>query len=144
MNPERINEISQFIHAAFPEANLKIVELNDEETVVHFPIDKRHWRPGGSVSGPTLFAAADAALYIAILGRFEAMKAAVTTALNINFLNKAHGNTVIVAKCRLLKIGSRQVVGEVSLFDQNTDELVAHATGTYALPANLVRKKQAN
>lgn len=132
--PDRIEEISAFIHQAFPEADLKIVELNEEKTVVHFPVGQRHWRPGGSVSGPTLFSAADATLYIAIMGRLGAVSEAVTTALNINFLSKAVGETVIVAECRLLKVGASLVVGDIWLFDQMTDKLVAQATGTYALP----------
>ena len=129
-----ISQISDFIHQAFPEANLEIKSIADTATVVHFPIEQKHLRPGGSVSGPTVFAAADASLYIAILGHLGPVIGAVTSGLSINFLNKAMGQTVIVATCQLLKVGKRQVVGEVKLVDERSQLLIAQATGTYSIP----------
>ena len=47
-----------------------------------------HLRPGGTISGPSLFALADLALYVAILAQIGRVPLAVTTNLNINFLRK--------------------------------------------------------
>ena len=42
-------------------------------------------RPGGTLSGPTMMALADAAMFASILGRLGRLEMAVTTNLNINF-----------------------------------------------------------
>ena len=45
-------------------------------------------RPGGTISGPTMMALADFAMYVAILASIGWVPLAVTTNLNINFLRK--------------------------------------------------------
>jgi acyl-coenzyme A thioesterase PaaI-like protein len=40
----------------------------------------------------------------------------------------------LIAECRLLKLGRRLAVGEVAIRSQGEDEIVCHATGTYAIP----------
>jgi uncharacterized protein (TIGR00369 family) len=93
----------------------------------------RHLRPGGTVSGPSMFALADLSLYVAILASIGPEVLTVTTNLNINFMRKPEPKDLI-GTCRLFKLGKRQVVGEVALCSDGSDELVAHATGTYARP----------
>jgi acyl-coenzyme A thioesterase PaaI-like protein len=39
-----------------------------------------------------------------------------------------------LAETKLLKIGKRLVVGEVSIFSDGIDEPVAHVTSTYSVP----------
>jgi acyl-coenzyme A thioesterase PaaI-like protein len=58
----------------------------------------------------------------------------VTTSLNINFLKKP-GLAALEAECRLLKIGKRLAVGEVSIRSDGDEDLVAHATVTYSIPS---------
>jgi acyl-coenzyme A thioesterase PaaI-like protein len=58
----------------------------------------------------------------------------VTTNLNINFLKKPAPRDLLgVAK--LLKLGKRLAVGDVSIRSEGEDDLVAHATATYSIPA---------
>lgn len=95
---------------------------------------ERHLRPGGTISGPTMMALADLALYVAILAQIGPVALAVTTSLNYNFLRKP-GQAALIGEARLLKLGKRLAVGEVSLFSQGESELVCHATGTYSIPA---------
>ncbi|WP_417487780.1 PaaI family thioesterase [Maricaulis sp.] len=92
-----------------------------------------HLRPGGTVSGPTLFTLADFAAYAVILGHVGRQALAVTTNLNINFLRKAPPGPV-VGECRLLKLGSRLAVTECDIKVDGTDDLIAHASATYSLP----------
>jgi uncharacterized protein (TIGR00369 family) len=93
----------------------------------------RHLRPGGTISGPSMFALADAALYAAVLAQVGLRALAVTTNLNINFLRRPEpGN--LIGEARLLKLGKRLAVGEVLIHSEATEELVAHATGTYSIP----------
>lgn len=95
---------------------------------------ERHLRPGGTISGPTMMALADLALYVAILAQIGPVGLAVTTSLSYNFLRKP-GQTALIAEATLLKLGKRLAVGEVRLFSQGDDEMVCHATGTYSIPA---------
>ena len=90
-------------------------------------------RPGGSISGPTMMALADEATYALIFAHVGAELMAVTTSLNINFLKKP-APAALVAECRLLKIGKRLAVGEVSIRSEGEEDLVAHATSTYSIP----------
>jgi uncharacterized protein (TIGR00369 family) len=95
---------------------------------------ERHLRPGGTISGPTMMALADLALYVAILAQIGPVGLAVTTSLSYNFLRKP-GQAALIAEATLLKLGRRLAVGEVRLFSQGDDEMVCHATGTYSIPA---------
>ena len=97
------------------------------------PIDDRHGRPGGTVSGPTLFALADLAMYGAVLSRIGRVELAVTISMTINFLRRP-ALTDLAAEARLLKLGKRLAYGEIHLFSIGTPEPIAHATGTYSIP----------
>ena len=77
---------------------------------------------------------ADVALYVAILGEIGIVPLTVTTNLNINFLRKPSADADIIGRCSLLKIGKRLIVGETSIYSDNSNELVAHAVGTYSVP----------
>jgi len=92
-----------------------------------------HLRPGGTISGPSMFSLADLALYVAILAQLGRVGLAVTTNLNINFLRKPEPRDLI-GEARLIKLGKRLAVGEVAIFTEGQGELVAHATGTYSIP----------
>ena len=93
----------------------------------------RHLRPGGTISGPSMFGLADVSLYAAILGSLGPVALAVTTNLNINFIKKPEPSDLI-GEARLLKLGKRLAVGEVSIVSTVNEELVAHAVGTYSIP----------
>nr|WP_280636399.1 PaaI family thioesterase [Endozoicomonas sp. G2_1] len=93
-------------------------------------------RPGGTVSGPTLMAMADAALYVAILAEIGLVALAVTTNLNINFLRKPAADKDIIAKCQLIKLGKTLAIGDVFLYSDGDDNPVAHAVGIYSIPPN--------
>jgi len=90
-------------------------------------------RPGGTVSGPTLMALADFAMYVAILATIGPVPLAVTTNLNINFLRKP-AQRDLLAEVKLFKVGKRLAVGEVGLRSDGDEDLVAHVTSTYSIP----------
>jgi uncharacterized protein (TIGR00369 family) len=98
----------------------------------HF--NKASLRPGGTIAGTTLMALTDIAMYVAILATIGWKPLAVTTNLNINFLRKPEPRDLL-AEARLLKLGKRLVVGDVVIRSEGQDELVAHATSTYSVPA---------
>ena len=95
-------------------------------------------RAGGTLSGPTMFALADVALYGAVLSLIGPEPLAVTSNMNINFLRKPPIRP-LVAEARILKLGRKLAYGEVLIHSQGEadGELVAHATGSYAIPSNV-------
>ena len=65
------------------------IESADGETcLLRQRYSERMLRPGGTVSGPTLMALADFAMYVVLLSAIGPVGLAVTTNLNINFLRK--------------------------------------------------------
>ncbi|WP_421621171.1 PaaI family thioesterase [Alkalilimnicola ehrlichii] len=128
-------EITAFLAAEFPQTPCTVEAVGQGKATVRHPIGENELRPGGTVSGPVMMAAADVALYVALLGVIGIVPLAVTTSLNINFLRKPAADRDIVARCELLKVGRSLAVGEVALFSDGDDQPVAHAVGTYAIPA---------
>ena len=91
-------------------------------------------RPGGTVAGPAMMGLADAAIFAAILGQIGLVDQAVTTNLNCNFLRRPKPADII-GEAKLLKVGRRLAVGEVSMFPAGEEDApVAHVTATYAIP----------
>jgi acyl-coenzyme A thioesterase PaaI-like protein len=129
-------EIVDFLAREFPQSKCIVEEVGDRSATVSHPIGPAQLRPGDTVSGPLLMTVADVALYVAILGTIGLVPLAVTTSLNINFLRKPSPRNPIVGVCRLMKVGRILVVGEVALYSDRNDEMVAHAVGTYSIPPN--------
>jgi uncharacterized protein (TIGR00369 family) len=131
-------ELEQRLAAEFPEAfhadsGLVILDARHRGARVRLTPTGDALRPGGTVSGPTMMMLADLAMYAALLASIGWVPLAVTTSLNINFLRKPSLGALI-AECRLLKLGKRLAVGEVTIWSEGDDEPVAHATSTYSIP----------
>ena len=90
-------------------------------------------RPGGTISGPTMMALADFAMYCAVLAAIGAVPLAVTINLNINFL-RLPARRDLLAEARLFKLGKRLAVGEVTIRSEDNEDPVAHVTATYSIP----------
>ena len=127
-------EIVDFLVREFPHSKCIVEEVGDRSATVSHPIGPAQLRPGDTVSGPLLMAVADVALYVAILATIGLVPLAVTTSLTINFLRKPSARNPIVGVCKLIKVGRILVVGEVALYSERNDEMVAHAVGTYSIP----------
>lgn len=108
-----------------------------EPGVAHMRLPYHHGstRPGGTISGPHMMMLADACMYAVVLGMIGQVKLAVTTNFNINFLRKPE-ETDLLAEGRMIKLGKRLAIMEVSIRAESSNELVAHATGTYSIPPN--------
>jgi len=129
-------EIVDFLDREFPQSKCIVEEVGDRSATVSHPIGPAQLRPGDTVSGPLLMAVADVALYVAILGTIGLVPLAVTTSLTINFLRKPSARNPIVGVCRLMKVGKILIIGEVALYSDRKEEMVAHAVGTYSIPPN--------
>lgn len=135
MTPE---EITAFLDREFPQIHeggrVFAVEAAAYGAVrLRMVYHQRLLRPGGTISGPSMFALADVAMYVAVLSAIGPRALAVTTSLNINFLRRPEPRDMI-AEARLLKLGKRLAVGEIALHSDGQEELAAHATATYSIP----------
>jgi uncharacterized protein (TIGR00369 family) len=137
------DEVTRLIDEAFPEIHaggrrIRIVSVAHNEAQVYLELDASALRPGGTVSGPTLFLLADFSIYVALLATLgpNAIQA-VTSNLNITFLRRPEPAD-IEATARLIRVGRRLAYAEVALRSVGAPEVVAHATGTYAVPKGAV------
>lgn len=129
-------EIVQFLQQFFSSSleRCEIEEVTDKGSTLLWHVGEVDLRPGGTISGPTMMALADFALYVAILGEIGIIGLAVTTNMNINFLRKPSGGVDIRGVAKLMKVGKALIVGEVWIYSIDSDEPVAHVTGTYSVP----------
>lgn len=128
-------QIEAFLADEFPQIRCVVDAVAPGSSTVTHPVGADELRPGGTVSGPVLMAAADFALYVAIFGTIGIVPMAVTTSLTINFLRKPAAHRAIRGVCTLIKVGRTLAVGEVALYSAGDDAMVAHAVGTYSIPA---------
>jgi uncharacterized protein (TIGR00369 family) len=133
-----VEELERFLAKEFPQSfhpgsGLGIERAWQGGCRVRQAYQPQFIRPGGTISGPTMMALADFAMYVALLASIGPVALAVTTSLNINFLRKPEPRDLL-AECRLLKLGKRLAVGEIAIHSDGLDEAVAHATSTYSIP----------
>lgn len=128
-------EVTAFLAEVFPQikdtVRIEAVDLNAAR--IRVLVSERDLRPGGTVSGPTLFAAADVAFYAAVLGMIGREALTVTSSLTINFLRKP-APVDVIAEARILKLGRSLAVGDATVFSDGAAASVAHASVTYAIP----------
>jgi uncharacterized protein (TIGR00369 family) len=133
-----IPELEEFLRREFPQmfrgTTITIERADGKACRIREAYNERMLRPGGTVSGPTLMALADFAMYVVLLSAIGPVGLAVTTNLNTNFLSKAPAGHDLIAEARLLKLGKRLAVGEVTLYSAAGAEPVAHVTSTYSIP----------
>lgn len=129
-------ELQDFLNEVFPQVKNEFVVEHVEEMYVELrtPIKERHLRPGGTVSGPTMFALADVCVYAAVLSMIGKQALAVTTNVSLDFMRKPAAGKDIIGKCRLLKLGKLLAVGDVLIYSEGEEAPVARSTMTYAIP----------
>lgn len=119
---------------SFGAGTMKIEDAGPMRARLRLVYADRYLRPGGTISGPAMFELADCVLYVAILATIGWVPLAVTSNITLNFLRKPAPRDM-VADCTLLRVGRTLALGEASLRSEGAEALVAHATGTYAIPA---------
>jgi len=136
--PFTLEELRAYLVEVFPQiwkrGAYAIEEVGPMRAIVRLHYHPDHLRPGGTISGPSMFALCDLALYVAILHEIGRVKLAVTTNVSINFLRKPEPGDLL-GRAKLMKLGKRLAVGEVALYSPGHEQIVAHATGTYSIPA---------
>ncbi len=130
-------ELAAYLDEVFPQIaeggdNISVESVEPGRATVRLMTGEKHLRPGGTVSGPTMFMLADVSAYAVILAHIGRVALAVTTNLNINFLMKPAPGPLF-GEARILKSGKRLIVTDIAITDHD-DTLVAHATATYSVP----------
>ena len=129
-------ELTALLAEIFPQvaADFRIEELSEDHIQMRLLVQDRHLRPGGTVSGPSLFALADVSLYAMLMARVGPKALAVTTSASIDFMRKPAAGQDVLADCKLLKLGRVLVVGDLLMRSEGSDKVVARASMTYSIP----------
>lgn len=129
-------ELAAFLAREFPQVrdDFAVEHLTADGIVMRLKVAERHLRPGGTVSGPSIFALADVAVYLAILARIGPVALAVTTSAGVDFLRKPEAEADLIGTARLLKLGRVLAVGDVLVRSEGQEAPVARANMTYSIP----------
>jgi uncharacterized protein (TIGR00369 family) len=127
-------EIEALMDQSFPDWRRfsSIVAIGERDLTLRMPFRRDLVRAGGTISGPALMALADTAAYFVTLAHAGPVPSAATANLDIHFLVRPKPAD-ITAVATMLRLGRRLAVSKVDLL--SGDDLVAHATVTYALPS---------
>lgn len=125
-----------FLREKFPQvaADFAVEDIRPHGITVRLLSSERNLRPGGTVSGPAMFALADVSVYLALLAMIGPKALAVTTNASIDFLRKPAAGVDLLAECRLLKLGRVLAVGDVLIRSEGQEAPVARASLTYSIP----------
>lgn len=128
------DELEAFFAAHFPAGSgvFRVVEARPGHARIALLTQKRHLRPGNTVSGPTQMMLADSVAYVAVLASVGLEALAVTTSLSIDFLRKPAADSELVATAEVVKLGRRLVVSQVRI--EAGEDIVATASVTYSRP----------
>ncbi len=131
VTPQRINDM---LAQHWPASRCTCIEVSKEHAIASLIPAATDLRPGGYISGPMQFAAADAALWFLCFGASERIEPlALTSELSIRFLRPALGQTIF-ARANLNKASKRSVIGTVTVWTDANEMHSATAQGTYILP----------
>ena len=128
--------LARFLVAEFGQVagDFAVDRADGSGVALRLVVADRHLRPGGTVSGPSIFALADVAMYLAILSRIGPVALAVTTNCSIDFMRKPAAGRDLLAEARVLKLGRSLAVGDVLVFSDDAPDPVARAGLTYSIP----------
>ena len=131
-----VAELEAFLARDFPQVGdmFTILEVGAGTLKVRLNVRDEHLRPGGTVSGPTMFALADVGIYLAVLAVIGPVGLAVTTNCSIDFMRKPVAGVDLIAECRILKLGRVLAVGDVLIYSEGDARPVARASMTYSIP----------
>lgn len=129
-------EMNAFLSDVFHEVadEFFVESVSEAETVLRLRVGPKHLRPGGTVSGPSMFGLADVTAYLATLARIGPRALAVTTNCSIDFMRKPAAGVDLLGHGRLLKLGKQLSVCDVLVHSEGVEAPVARASLTYAIP----------
>ncbi|TNJ41622.1 PaaI family thioesterase [Phaeobacter sp. B1627] len=129
-------ELTAYLEEVFPQVreDFTVDTLSSGSLSMRLNVQDRHLRPGGTVSGPSMFALADVAVYALVLAHLGREALAVTTNASFDFMRKPQAGRDLIGQARLLKLGRSLAVGDVLVFSEGVEQPVARSTMTYSIP----------
>ena len=129
---KNVEEVKTYFDEIFPQKadRFEFIEVGDGYSLLQLIPSTSDLRPGGTISGPSMFELADCAFYAAVLWK-DPDPMSVTINSSMDFFNRP-GNKKLFARAKIRKFGKKLVVGEVILFSDVEENLVAQALMTYA------------
>jgi len=106
--------------------------IADGECTLNVPFQVAFERPGGIVSGQVFMAAADVAMWLAIMTKLGKTDISVTAEMKTAFLNGAKQED-FRCTAKILKMGKRLIYGVAECVN-STGKLLTHHTITYVRP----------
>ena len=128
-----VEDINAFLNGHFEGAGNHCEAVGNRWAIARMDTTRTALRPGGIVSGPTVFGACDAALYYACFTVLGIVPMVLTSEMSIRFLRPARG-AVLRARAELHHAGRRSLIGSVIAWTDDIDQPVAAAQGTYVAP----------
>lgn len=131
-----VDAMNAFLAREFPQIDgqFRVERVDADGITARLLVNDSHLRPGGTVSGPSMFALADVAIYCAVLSRIGPVALAVTTNASIDFLRKPAAGRDLLADCRVLKLGRSLAVADALIYSEGSDDAVARCSMTYSIP----------
>ncbi|MGJ8545361.1 MAG: PaaI family thioesterase [Sulfitobacter sp.] len=128
--------LGAFLEQVFEQVadDFTIEEVQENALRVRLNVTQKHLRPGGTISGPSMFALADVAAYLVTLAMIGPKALAVTTNCSIDFMRKPAAGVDLIAEVKLLKLGKLLSVSDVLVYSEGLAAPVARASLTYAIP----------
>ncbi|MGQ4809968.1 hypothetical protein NKDENANG_03411 [Candidatus Entotheonellaceae bacterium PAL068K] len=109
-----------------------LLTIGDGACALHVAFQEAFERPGGIVSGQVFMAAADVAMWLAIMTKLGTTDKSVTVEMQTAFLHEARRED-FECTAHILKLGRRLVYGVAECVN-TTGTLLTHHTLTYARP----------
>ncbi|MCX6521508.1 MAG: PaaI family thioesterase [Actinobacteria bacterium] len=128
-----VDEINAFLERDFPGNGNRCEQVGERWATAILPTDAINLRPGGIISGPTVFGICDAALYYACFTAIGIEPMTLTSELSIRFMRPARGE-VLRARADLHQVGRRSIIGSIVAWTDDPAKPVAVAQGTYVRP----------
>ena len=134
----------EYVETIFPQiiGEFQIDYLDEALLIARLLVQEHHLRPGGTVSGPSMFSLADISVYLSVLAAIGPEALTVTTNCSIDFMRKPVHRMDLIAHCKLLKLGRLLAVCDVLIYSEGKADPVARASMTYALPPDKTIKTQ--
>lgn len=134
-----IAALAAFLDTQFPQIadEVAVTALSVQGLTLALAVKPHHLRPGGTVSGPSMFMLADVAVYLNILAHLGPVALAVTTSSAMDFMRKPAAGVDLFCQTRILKMGRSLAVGDALIYSAGQAAPVARANMTYAIPPNM-------
>ncbi|MFZ4812654.1 MAG: PaaI family thioesterase [Ilumatobacteraceae bacterium] len=133
MSAVTADEVNEFLEREFSGTGNRCESVGERWAVALMRTEGVVLRPGGIISGPTVFGVCDAALYYACFTAIGIEPMTLTSELSIRFLRPAQGPE-LRARADLHHVGQRSIIGNVIAWTDDPDRPVAVAQGTYVRP----------